>query len=145
MEDRVRRRIDDNSLLASVAGVPLTRMARIGLFFVWAGFWAVRVLLTDALALLNQFQVKPILLELLGQNAFDQGFSICMVWLTVEVAAIAWATLKTGANMLIAKTTPSLRQQVAETLTIEQLEAILERKREKERRKKEAKANGKKG
>ena len=47
--------------------------------------------------------------------------------------------------MLIAKTTPSLRQQVAETLTIEQLEAVLERKREKERRKKEAKANGNKG
>ena len=145
MEDRVRRRIDDDSLLASVAGVPLTRMARIGLCLVWAGFWAARVLLTDVLALLNPFQAKSVLLELIGQNAFDQGFSICMIWLTVEVAAISWTTLKTGANMLIAKTTPSLRQQVAETLTIEQLEAVLERKREKERRKKEAKANGNKG
>ena len=145
MEDTVRRRIDDDSLLASVAGVPLTRMARIGLCLVWAGFWAARVLLTDVLALLNPFQAKSVLLELIGQNAFDQGFSICMIWLTVEVAAISWTTLKTGANMLIAKTTPSLRQQVAETLTIEQLEAVLERKREKERRKKEAKANGNKG
>lgn len=145
MEDRVRRRIDDDSLLASVAGVPLTRMARIGLCFVWAGFWAARVLLTDVPALLNPFQVKPVLLELIGQNTFDQGFSICMVWLTVEVAAIAWATLKTGVNMLIAKTTPSLRRQVAESLSLEELEAIVEKKREKERRKKEAKANGKKG
>ena len=87
-EDRRRRVEDDDSLLASVAGVPLTRMARIGVCFVWAGFWAARVLLTDALTLLNALQVKPALLELLGQNAFDQGFSICMAWLTVEVAVI---------------------------------------------------------
>ena len=64
-----------------------------------------------------------------------------MIWLTVEVAAIFWATLKMGVNMLIAKTTPSLRRQVAESLTLEELEAIVEKKREKERRKNEAKPN----
>ena len=45
--------------------------------------------------------------------------------------------------MLFAKTTPSLRQQVAETLTIEQLEEVLERKR-KAQQEKDAKRNGKK-
>ncbi len=46
--------------------------------------------------------------------------------------------------MLIAKTTPGFRQQVAETLTIAQLEAVLERKRQKVQQDKEAKKNGKK-
>ena len=46
--------------------------------------------------------------------------------------------------MLIAKTTPSLRRQVAESLTLEELEAIVEKKREKAQQGKEARANGKK-
>ena len=46
--------------------------------------------------------------------------------------------------MLFAKTTPSLRQQVAETLTIEQLEAVLEKKRQAQQEK-AAKRNGEKG
>ena len=49
--------------------------------------------------------------------------------------------------MLIAKTTPSFKKQLIEELTkdmsVEQLEAIIERKREKERRKNEAEANRK--
>ena len=43
----------DDSFLASLAGVPLTRMARIALCLVWTGFWAARALLTDALAHLS--------------------------------------------------------------------------------------------
>ena len=46
--------------------------------------------------------------------------------------------------MLFAKTTPSFRQQVAETLTIEQLEAVLEKKRREAQQKRDAKAKGKK-
>ena len=50
--------------------------------------------------------------------------------------------------MLIAKTTPSFKQQLIEELTkdmsVEQLEAIVEQKREKELRKNEAKARKKK-
>ena len=140
-----RRRVDgDDSLLASVAGVPLTRMARIGLCFVWAGFWAARVLLTDAVNYFQQLRVKLAVAELLGEDAVEQAFSICMVWLSVEVAAITWATLKRGGEMLIAKTTPGFRYQVAASLSLEELEAIVEKKR-KAQQDKETKAKGKKG
>ena len=48
-----RRGVDgDDSLLASVAGVPLTRMARIAVCVIWAGFWAARILLTGAMSTL---------------------------------------------------------------------------------------------
>ena len=90
-----RRDIDgDDSLLASVAGVPLTRLARV-----------------------------------------------------VEVLIIGWTALKRGERMLIAKTTPSLKRQIIEELikdmSLEEIEAVLERKREKELRKKESKGNRK--
>ena len=76
---RWRSRVeDDDSLLASVAGVPLTRSARIGACLVWAGFWCARVLLTDALPYISGGRLRAALPELLGENAFDQGFSICM-------------------------------------------------------------------
>ena len=131
-EARRRRVEDDDSLLASVAGVPLTRMARIGLCFVWAGFWAARVLLTDALALLNALQLKPALLELLGQNAFDQGFSICMAWLTVEVAVIVRDIIGRGIQMLIAKTPISWTDRVLRGLPLERLKAEIERREKSE-------------
>ena len=131
-EDRRRRVEDDDSLLASVAGVPLTRMARIGLCFVWAGFWAARVLLTDGLALLNALQLKPALLELLGQNAFDQGFSICMAWLTVEVAVIVRDIIGRGIQMLIAKTPISWTDRVLRGLPLERLKAEIERREKSE-------------
>ena len=128
-----RRRVEgDDSLLASVAGVPLTRMARIGLCFVWSGFWAARVLLTDALALLNPLQVKPALLELLGQNAFDQGFSICMVWLAVEVAVIVRDTIGRGIQMLIAKTPISWTDRILRGFPLERLKAEVERREKSE-------------
>lgn len=131
-EARRRRVEDDDSLLASVAGVPLTRMARIGLCFVWAGFWAARVLLTDGLALLNALQLKPALLELLGQNAFDQGFSICMAWLTVEVAVIVRDIIGRGIQMLIAKTPISWTDRVLRGLPLERLKAEIERREKSE-------------
>ncbi len=127
-----RRRVDDDSLLASVAGVPLTRMARIGLCFVWAGFWAARVLLTDALGLLNALQVEPALLELLGQNAFDQGFSICMAWLTVEVAVIVRDAIGKGVQMLIAKTPISWTDRILRGFPLERLKAEVERREKSE-------------
>ena len=142
----LRRGVDgDDSLLASVAGVPLTRLARVALCLIWAGFWAARVLLTDALYYFQQLSVKLALTELLGDQPVDQAFSICMVWLSVEVAIVTWVALKRGGKMLFAKTTPSFRQQVAETLTIEQLEAVLEKKRREAQQKRDAKAKGKKG
>ena len=131
-----RRGVDgDDSLLASVAGVPLTRMARIAVCLIWAGFWAARILLTDALLYVNQLNPKLAFLELLGAGPVDQAFSVCMIWLSVEVAVSMWAALKSGGKMFFAKTTPSFRQQVAETLTIEQLEAVLEKKRKAQQEK----------
>ena len=70
---------------------------------------------SDALTLLNPLQVKLALLELLGQNAFDQGFSICMVWLTAEVAIIARSIIGTVVEMLIAKTPKSWTEHVLRT------------------------------
>ena len=138
---RRRSRVeDDDSLLASVAGVPLTRSARIGACLVWAGFWCARILLTDALPHINGGQLRAALLELLGENAFDQGFSICMAWLTLEVAVIVWNFLKMGATMLIAKTTKPFLEQLAERVPLERLEEIVERKRQKSRKDQEAKA-----
>ena len=132
-ENRRPRVEDDDSLLASVAGVPLTRSARIGAGLVWAAFWSARILLTDALPHLNQGDWKSALLELIGENPFDQGFSICMAWLTIEVAVITWNGIK-GAIMLIAKTSKKsfrheLMETLADSLPIETLEAILEKKR----------------
>ena len=138
---RRRSRVeDDDSLLASVAGVPLTRSARIGACLVWAGFWCARILLTDALPYISGGQLRAALLELLGENAFDQGFSICMAWLTLEVAVIVWNFLKMGATMLIAKTTKPFLEQLAERVPLERLEEIVERKRQKSRKDQEAKA-----
>ena len=102
-------------------------------------------LLTDALYYFQQLSVELALTELLGDQPVDQAFSICMVWLSVEVAIVTWVALKRGGKMLFAKTTPSFRQQVAETLTIEQLEAVLEKKRREAQQKRDAKAKGKKG
>ena len=127
-EARRRRVEDDDSLLASVAGVPLTRMARIGLCFVWAGFWAARVLLTDAMAYFEQFRLKSGTIELLSDEPVDQAFSICMIWLTVEVVIIIADILKTGATMLIAKTPKSWTALLLERLPRERLEAELERR-----------------
>lgn len=147
MDGRERRQPvgNDDSLLASVAGVPLTRMARIGLCLVWVGFWCVRVLLTDALLYIDRLELKAALSESLGDDPVDQAFSFGMMWLTVEIVVIVWSALKAGGKMLFAKTTPSLRQQVAETLTIEQLEAVLEKKRRKAQQGKGEKSNRKPG
>ena len=117
---------DDDSLLASVAGVPLTRSARIGAVLVWAAFWATRTLLTDAIPHLNQGAWQPALLELLGENPFDQGFSICMAWLTVEVAVILWNYLKTGVFMLIAKTGKPIIDILVEHLPADKLDYVAE-------------------
>ena len=135
---------DDDSLLASVAGVPLTRSARAGLCFVWAAFWAARFLLTDALPHLYALQLKSLATELLGEGPFDQAFTFCMMWLTIEVAIIALNYAITGVIMLIAKTRQkSFRQELAEALVdnlplenLENVDAILKR------RQAQAKANG---
>ena len=126
-----------------MAGVLLTHLARIAICLIWAGFWAARILLTDALVHFNALELKAAFAALLGTEPVDQAFSICMIWLTGEVAFTLWSILKPGVNMLFAKTTPSLRQQVAETLTIEQLEEVLERKR-KAQQEKDAKRDGNK-
>ena len=122
---------DDDSLLASVAGVPLTRSARAAVCLIWTTFWCARIFLTDAPLYITTGQLRPALLELLGENAFDQGFSICMAWLTVEVAIILANLLLTGVTMLIAKKAKPFWVQVAERLSVEDLEAILEIKRQK--------------
>ncbi len=96
MNDNVRshRSDDDDSLLASVAGVPLTRMARIGACFIWAAFWAARILLTDAPSHFQDIRLKLAISESLGDSPVDQAFSICMIWLTVEIVATVWTALK---------------------------------------------------
>ena len=128
-ENQRSRIEDDDSLLASVAGVPLTRSARIGAALVWAAFWATRTLLTDAIPHLNQGNWKPALLELLGENPFDQGLTICMAWLTVEVAVILWNYLKTGVSMLIAKTGRPFWAELARRMPTSLLAAELERRK----------------
>ena len=131
-ERKPRRPVeDDDSLLASVAGVPLTRSARAAVCLIWTTFWCARIFLTDAPLYIATGQLRPALLELLGENAFDQGFSICMAWLTVEVAVTLVNLLLTGVSALIAKTGKPFRLQVAETLTTADLEAILEKKRQR--------------
>ena len=128
MNDREQRRsVEDDSLLASVAGVPLTRSARIGACLIWAAFWCARFLLTDALLYIGAGQLRPALLQLLGENAFDQAFSIGMVWLTVEVAIIIWGTLKTVTIMLIAKKSKPLVHILVDNLSDEDLEYVVAR------------------
>ena len=148
MSNERRRRVDgDDSLLASVAGVPLTRMARIAVCLVWAGFWAVRIALTDALYYFQRLSIKSALTELLGDQPVDQAFSICMVWLSVEVAVIGMAFLSGGIRMLIAKTPKGLKASIlaglTEGFTPEELEATAAKMR-KARQEKANKENGKK-
>ena len=142
--ERQRSRIeDDDSLLASVAGVPLTRSARIGACLVWAAFWAARILLTDALPYFNQGDWKSALPELIGENPFDQGFSICMAWLTIEIAVILWNYLKTGVSMLIAKTGKPFIDILVEHLPADKLDYVAElvEKRRQSRKQADARKN----
>ena len=136
----------DDSLLASVAGVPLTRMARIAVCVIWAGFWAARILLTDAITHISPFDAKLLLSELVGSGPVDQAFSICMIWLTVEVAIITKDTVEAGVQMLIAKTPVGLKRRILQGLTDglspEELEAIAAKMRQA-RQEKAAKKNGK--
>ena len=143
-----RRGVDgDDSLLASVAGVPLTRLARVAVCAIWAGFWAARILLTDALGYLGQFRLKSGISELLGDGPVDQAFGICMIWLSVEVAVILIDFVSGGVRMLIAKTPRGLKASIVagaiEGLSLEDLQAIIEEER-KARQEKDAKAKGEK-
>ena len=119
--------MDDDSLLASIAGVPLTKMARIAVCLIWLGFWCSRVLLTDALGLRID-DTRLLAAELIGENPFDQGFSLCMIWLSVEVAAVTGSILKGGFGMLIAKTPKSLAEGVAEHLSLDRFRALVLRR-----------------
>ena len=140
-----RRGVDgDDSLLASVAGVPLTRMARVAVSLIWAGFWAARVLLTDAITHISPLDAKLLLSELLGSEPVDQAFSVCMIWLSVEVAVVFWGMLNTGVTMLIAKTPKPFWEELLRRLPLEVLKAEVER-REKSETEGPDKANGKKG
>lgn len=136
----------DDSLLASVAGVPLTRMARIAVCVIWAGFWAARILLTDAITHVSPLDAKLLSSELLGPGPVDQAFSICMLWLTVEVVIITLDFVVGGIRMLIAKTPRGLKSAILEGLTDglspEELEAIAAKIRQA-RQEKAAKKNGK--
>lgn len=115
---------------------------------VWAGFWAARILLTDALHYFQQLRLKLAISESLGQNAVNQAFSICMIWLTIEVVVIAFGLVSGGIKMLIAKTPKGLKASILEGLTEgftpEELEAIAAKKR-KAQQEKAAKDNGKGG
>ena len=139
-----RRFADDDSLLASVAGVPLTRMARAAVCLIWGGFWSARILLTDALPHFQGLQLKSALSEMLGADAVDQAFSICMIWLSIEVAVVIWGTLRMGVTMLIAKTPRPFWDELLRRLPREALKAELER-REKADADKASEANGHKG
>ena len=140
-----RRGVDgDDSLLASVAGVPLTRLARAAVSLIWAGFWAARVLLTDTLTHISPLDAKLLSSELLGSGPVDQAFSICMIWLSVEVAVVIWGMLNTGVTMLIAKTPKPFWEELLRRLPLEVLKAEVER-REKSETERPDKANGKKG
>lgn len=121
-------------------------MARIAVCVIWAGFWAARILLTDAITHISPFDAKLLLSELVGLGPVDQAFSICMVWLTVEVATIAADVISGGTRMLIAKTPRGLKSAILEGLTDglspEELEAIAAKIRQA-RQEKAAKKNGK--
>ena len=84
---------------------------------------------------------------MLGEEAVGQAFSICMVWLTIEVVVIAFSLISGGIRMLIAKTPKGLKASILEGLTEgftpEELEAIAAKMR-KARQEKAAKENGKK-
>ena len=128
-----RRGVDgDDSLLASVAGVPLTRLARVAVSLIWAGFWAARALLTDAITHISPLNAKLLVLELLGSGPVDQAFGICMIWLTVEVAVVFWGMLNTGATMLIAKTPKPFWEELLRRLPLDVLKAEVERREKSE-------------
>ena len=119
--------MEDDSLLASIAGVPLTKMARIAACLIWLGFWCSRVLLTDALTL-GFGDARLLAVGLLGENPFDQGFSLCMLWLSVEVAAIIGGALKGGFDMLIAKTPKGWAEGILDRMPLDRIRAVAARR-----------------
>ena len=118
-------------------------MARVGLCLIWCA----RVLFR-CVAVHQWRSLRAALRELRGESTFDQGLSICMAWLTVEVIVIAGDFMAGGIRMLIAKTPRGLKASILEGLTegftVEELEAIVAKKRQAWQEK-TAKRNGKKG
>ena len=111
-------------------------------------FWAARVPLTGALYHFQQLQLKSAIWKLLGDEPVDQAFSICMIWLSVEVAIIALGFVEGGIRMLIAKTPRGIKASIVagaiDGLSAEEIEAIVEKKR-KAQQEKAAKENAKEG
>ena len=103
-----------------------------------------RVLLTDALYYFQQLRVKLAVSALLGDDPVDQAFSICMVWLSVEVGIIIWDALTKGVMMLIARTPKSWTDLLLEHLPTERLRSELKR-REKADQQSSQQTNEKKG
>ena len=82
----------------------------------WAGYWACRVVLTDVLH--HRFsELKLIAKALLGEDPFDQVFSIAMAILTAQVWLIAWPYLKGALMGLIAKSAESWSEGIARRLS----------------------------
>ena len=96
-------------------------MARVATCTIWALFWFLRIWLIDANKICGP---RSLVTELMGENAFDQGFSVCMLWLSVEVAVIVFGPLKGGISMLIAKAPKGFAQAVAERLSPERFRAL---------------------
>ena len=101
-----------------------------------------------ALYYFQQLRLKSALAESLGDEPVDQTFSICMLWLSVEVAVIGIDFLSGGTRMLIAKTPTGLKASILDGLTEgftpEELEAIAAKIR-KAQQEKAAKKTGKEG
>ncbi len=106
----------DDSFIAEIGGVTFAVLTRISICFTWAIFWLCRVTLTDALD--HQLaEPKLIAVELLGENPFDQGFSIGMAMLTAQVCLIAWPHIKGGAMGLIARSAETWSEGIARRLS----------------------------
>ncbi len=117
---------DDDSVVAQIGGVTFAVLTRVSICFTWSGFWFCRVVLTDSLD--HRFtEPKLIAIELLGKNPFDQGFSIGMAILTVQVCLIAWPHVKGGVMGLIAKSAEVWSEGVARRLSPKTVKIVAQR------------------
>ncbi len=117
---------DDDSVIAQIGGVTFAVLTRVSICFTWLGFWLCRVMLTDSLDY-RFTEPRSIAIELLGKNPFDQGFSIGMAMLTVQVWLITWPHIKGGTMGLIARSAEAWSEGVARRLSPKAVKIIAQR------------------
>jgi hypothetical protein len=73
-------------------------------------------------------ELGSLAIELLGKSPFDQGFSIGMALLVIQIWLILWPFLKGGIMGVISRTPKSWAEGVAERLSLERFRELAKKR-----------------